>query len=726
MDRQLRKPHISLSLELLYALAAATLAALAVAVSFIIDPRFFYIDDKQAFFIPYMRDIAAQLLRGELPFLSLSTVFGGNYSIDWQHGLLNPISLLSYLLVNSTDNLQLAGAYLAGMYATILSIGLYLLTRSYSIAPKPAVLFTLVMATNNFLLYWAGSSWHNHLSGVTWFVWSWFFIQQCGKRTVYGPLGLLISIYLLLTSGFVQAAFAVCMLMGVFLAQALRDHDFVKLIDILAGGSIALLLALPSLLPAFFTFSFSVRESSISNNGFLTPSIGDYLLGGAAAYLPKIPYYNGDNWHIPIFYLSWLFPPLLFFINPTRAYCLLVKLAPILLLLALLLLLGTGSENLGPVRYPFRFIPFIHIAAGIILFSLLFESGPLEINKKRMLYAQSTIVLMMIVATLEKPSVGGNLVVGVLTMTFLSISIAQYQRWNKNAFLNILFLGTILIFLATHFWEPINPDIADWGGPSRQDSTLPPSTKDFHGYSLSLGPLIGRTTTPTGPELPIAATGILKGGYTFNGYTPFGHKALQQELCIAERTQTNCPEGVSKWTESDPQTKTPLLDLFRINQVTAQYGMWWDGISSRLGPTWHSTRKGNEVETFERNNPTALPGTLSWHPQEIQVAASEPMKHQHEALSITKNPNGGLLVFARLFWPGYRASLNNKPLEVVAHRGFLVAINLPANATGQLRIWFRPPALRLGLGLAGIGLILLTLYPFIRSRIFIEPKLVKN
>jgi hypothetical protein len=716
MDRQSSKPHISPSIDLLYSLAAAALGLLAVAVSFIIDPRFFYIDDKQAFFIPYMTDIAAQLRQGGLPFLSLSTVFGGNYSIDWQHGLLNPISLLSYLLVYSTHNMQLAGAYLAAMYATILSIGTYFLARSYSIAPKPAVLFSLVIATNNFLLYWAGSSWHNHLSGLTWFVWSWLFIQQCGKQTIYGPLGLLISTYLLLTSGFIQAAFAVCILMSVFLVQALREHNLMKLADILSGGGIALLLALPSLLPAFFTFSYSVRESSVSNNEFLTPSIGDYLLGGAAAYLSKIPSYSG-SWHTPIFYLSWFFPPLLFLINPAVAYKLLIKLAPVLLLLIIFLLLGTGAENLGPIRYPFRFIPFAHIAAGIALFSLLFKSGPLEITTKRKHYAQSIIVLMTIVATLEKPSVSNSLVAGILTLIFLSLAITRHQQQGKNAFLHMLFLSTILIFFATHFWEPINPDIADWGGPSQRTSKSPPSIKNFHGYSLTLGPIVPHTTTPSGPELPIAATGILKGTYTFNGYTPFGHKALQQELCIGERTQTDCPEGVAKWTEPDPQTQTSLLDLFKITQITAQYGMWWDGIAPHLGTTWHSAKKGNEVEIFERNAPITLPGTLSWHPKNIQLAAAEPLRNQHESLTIKKNPDGGRLIFARLFWPGYKANFNGEPLNVIAHRGFLVAIDLPANTTGQLRIWFRPPGLLLGLGAATAGLMLFLLYLPTRSKI---------
>lgn len=179
-----REPPITSSTSLSetpYYLAAISIGLLVVAISYFIDPRFFYLDDKQLHFIPYMTDIAAHLLQGELPFLSISTIFGGNYSIDWQHGILNPTSLLSYLLAYSTDNLQLAGALAAAPYLSLLSLAIYLLSRSFGIGQGPALLFTTILATNNFLLYWAGPSWHNHLVGVTWFAWSWFFYSIAGN-----------------------------------------------------------------------------------------------------------------------------------------------------------------------------------------------------------------------------------------------------------------------------------------------------------------------------------------------------------------------------------------------------------------------------------------------------------------------------------------------------------------------------------------------------------------
>ena len=76
--------------NLAFPVFAIMVGIFAVLVPFFIDRRFFYIDDKQTLFVPYVNDIATALVAGDLPFLSLSTVFGGNYGIDWQFGLLNP------------------------------------------------------------------------------------------------------------------------------------------------------------------------------------------------------------------------------------------------------------------------------------------------------------------------------------------------------------------------------------------------------------------------------------------------------------------------------------------------------------------------------------------------------------------------------------------------------------------------------------------------------------
>jgi hypothetical protein len=211
--------------------------------------------------------------------------------------------------------------------------------------------------------------------------------------------------------------------------------------------------------------------------------------------------------------------------------------------------------------------------------------------------------------------------------------------------------------------------------------------------------------------------GLSRGKRTFNGYTPLGHKALQGELCIQERTQTTCPDGIRRWTMPDGDTGAPLLDLFRITEVAAQHGMWRDALAPRLGPGWRSLGRGAAVETFARVDPILLPGTVSWLPRGMQVMAPEAARHQAESLTILANPQGGRLIFARLFWPGYRASLNGDPLPIIAHRGFLVAVDLPPGSTGQLKVWFRPPGLRLGFLLAGLGVVILIAFLWALTRL---------
>ena len=706
---------MNLNKEWYFVLSALALGILAVWVPLMVDPRFFYLDDKQTFVVPYATDIAGSLLNGELPFLSLSTVFGGNYAIDWQHGLLNPYSLLTYLINYAVNDLQLAGALLVGAYLPLLTLGTYLLARSYRLERGPALLFAGVISSNNFLLYWAGGSWHNHLVGTVWFVWSWVFLQGCQEQGRYAVVGFTASAYLLLTCGFPQAAIVLALLTAIYLIRTLRMRDWRPLLDMTVGSLVAILLATPSLLPTVFTLSVTTRETGISNHSFLTPTLGDYLQLGAPAFFPKIQYWNSDM-HVPIFYLAWFIPPLAILVDQSGARRVLGRMAPVIVMLVILLLFGTGPENLGPLRWPFRFLPFIHISAGLIFFAVLFQTGPLILTIERLAMAMGLMALAIVVAVMEEPGTWRvNWFAGLGMAGLFTGSIMLYRWRGCSALLWGLFAGTVAIFVATHVVISRNNDVPDFQVTGMRTGSEPPSMQVFSGYALYLGDRLSHHSVGGVAEFSAAATGILDGTYTFNGYTPLGHKALQQELCIAERTQTLCAAGVAKWLEPDALTQAPLLDLFRIKTVVAQYGMWREGIAAYLGPGWRSLGRGETVEKFERVVPLTLPGTLAWHPQKVRVDAPEPMRHQAESLSVLENAVGGRLIFARLFWPGYHASFNGKPLEVVAHRGFLVAVDLPPETTGRLDLWFRPPGLRLGFALAGLGLMLMLVYLLVRE-----------
>jgi hypothetical protein len=61
-------------------------------------------------------------------------------------------------------------------------------------------------------------------------------------------------------------------------------------------------------------------------------------------------------------------------------------------------------------------------------------------------------------------------------------------------------------------------------------------------------------------------------------------------------------------------------------------------------------------------------------------------------------------VFARVWFPGYYATQDGKPIDVQRHAGALVAVDLPRGAHGELVLHYRSPGF---LPLAGLGIVVL-------------------
>jgi hypothetical protein len=81
----------------------------------------------------------------------------------------------------------------------------------------------------------------------------------------------------------------------------------------------------------------------------------------------------------------------------------------------------------------------------------------------------------------------------------------------------------------------------------------------------------------------------------------------------------------------------------------------------------------------------------------------EPPAAEHERWTIRNGPTAGPLVFARLYLPGFRITLDDVPLETYANHGFLLAARLPAASAGILRLDFVEPTRMACLALAGLG-----------------------
>ncbi|HEX7463172.1 MAG TPA: hypothetical protein VF317_13465, partial [Dermatophilaceae bacterium] len=90
------------------------------------------------------------------------------------------------------------------------------------------------------------------------------------------------------------------------------------------------------------------------------------------------------------------------------------------------------------------------------------------------------------------------------------------------------------------------------------------------------------------------------------------------------------------------------------------------------------------------------------------VSNAAPSNDTAESMTVS-SPSGGSVVFSRLMWPGYTATLDGRPVAVDALKGVFVAVRLPAGThAARLELSFRPPGTTLGLVLAAAGGALLT------------------
>jgi len=90
------------------------------------------------------------------------------------------------------------------------------------------------------------------------------------------------------------------------------------------------------------------------------------------------------------------------------------------------------------------------------------------------------------------------------------------------------------------------------------------------------------------------------------------------------------------------------------------------------------------------------------------VTDAAPSSDTTESMTVSST-TGGSVVFSRLLWPGYTATLDGRPVPVDSVEGVFVSVRLPAGTdAARLALSFRPPGTTLGLGLAAIGAALLT------------------
>ncbi|MGY1746381.1 hypothetical protein [Blastococcus sp. SYSU D00695] len=686
---------------------------------FLRNHRFAYIDDRQADGVAKLVDMGRVLESGEWPWLSTQLVNSGGYAVEYQNGVFNPVNLAFGVLMGHLDDAAL-GSYLQLLFhLAVLAAAAAWLGRSLGLTTPWAVAFAVSVGLGPYTLFWSGA-WYQVVVSFSWLVLAVAAAVafHLGGRRRHG-WSLLVATYLCNQSGWPLALVALGLFVVVLVAARLltrADRGRTAWLAAWYGGGV--LTSLIGLYPLLVSFRFASRSSSVSNgtNANVAPLEG-LLHAADPAYHGWFVNFDGYGLQdLPHFYVAWFVLPVLVFWRPgpglrqPHVRALLVTAAGMLAVTALAAL---GPERVLVFRFPTRFLQYSGLFLLMVV-ALLVGHGRFSLSRRRVAVLAGLIGVQVLTAVQADPAgvvrvVGLNAGVAALCLAMLVPLVADPARRPRlprrlpaaRASGCAVAAGTVLVMVVLAWQNPIGRG-SDWGFPHDLTTVETLSQRDYTLWFGGYAPVADADELPSPAdavagyyaEYHPSSTGLLVGDRQVNGYSPLGHRYLRAHLPIDDHGNFDAADGARLFTAVDPATGRSWLELLRVDQVVAPLGAYDEALRRELDASWRRAEVGRYTATYRRVEPYRLPGLVSSLAPGVAVDPEEscPRRHSRECVPVRNGgDDAGRVVFARLWFPGYSATLDGEPLDVVAHDGTLVAVDLPPGAEGGLVLSYRSP-----------------------------------
>jgi hypothetical protein len=685
---------------------------------FLQNHRFAFIDDRQADGVAKLVDMGRILQSGEWPWLSTNVVNSGGYAVEYQNGVFNPVNLAFGVLMGHLDDAAFASFLQLLAHLVLLTAAAAWLGRMVGLNTPWAVAFAVSVGFQPYTVYW-GAAWYQAIVSFSWFVLAVAAVValHLTGRQRYGWV-LLVATYLCYQSGWPLAIPVLGLFVGaVVVARLVIGQPRGASAWIAAwygGGTVA---SLVGLYPLFVSFTFASRSSSISNKGNFNVAPLEGLLHFAdPSYYGWFHNFNGYVLQdLPHFYVAWFVLPVLVFWRPAwtslrpHVRALVVATVGLLAVTAL----GTlGPERLLVFRFPTRFLQY----SGFFLLlavALLVAHGGFAFSRRRLAVLGGVLLLLMANALQADPDGPGRIVwlgglVGLFCLALVGPRVARSSAGRLRPLARVapshasdaaVAVGTIVVMAILAYLHPMARGY-DWGFPNDLTTVKALSQRDYTLWYGSYPPLVnpGKLPSPADAvagfyaEYHPSSMGLLVGDRQVNGYSPLGDRFLREHVPLDDQGNF-LNTGAEKFTAVDPGTGLTWLELLRVDQVIAELGPRNALLQRDLDRSWRRVAEGTYTATYRRA-PYDLPGLVSYAAPGVEVRAQEAcrLRNSHECVDVTVTGHApGRVVFARLWFPGYSATLDGKPVDVVPYDGALVAVDLPPGAHGKLVISYRSP-----------------------------------
>lgn len=669
-------------------------------------------------FLPYLREYSRLLFSGQSPTLTTQSFSGGNYLVDFHRTALNVSEFVGVVAWRFTSDIRQVALAMAFISVLLLFLGSYFLGRNF-LGRLYSYLFAITVTTLPVIHGFYIGNWWNAAGGMIAFVWLLAAMMWCCQQpSVWKLPAIFVCTWLVFTSGWPHsmAALAITVIITLIwylisrkLGVTVLSWHWVTLIGV--AGFAGFLAAIPAAMEFLKLSSYMARESEFANgSNFGVPSIGQLLSVMNPIGYDFWNYFGYDWWPVAIGFVS-LAVVALPLVVPRLSER--VRRDPFLWLtvaLTIAFLLSTQlPSQLGPLRWPFRFVAYYVIAAAAILFRLL-DGATFKWTKTRWLVSTGGFSLFVVwslartggddwAPLIQLALIGMILVLSVLGILYLM----RYPVCRNGAIVALVVLGIATTIIAP---SPTQTKITT--------GTLPATAVAEQLKQLAAGGYLLDATS--GKNSPGINSHLHAGRYLLydiallNGYDPNVQKPFSDLLGkhgsrgflnpdAAEAVLQPSLVDSNKCVSSILKISAIILPNKSVSKLTDQL--------ADCGFTRSSMRK-NKATVFTAPVSPALPTTLSYsagvNVSDIQAS------NQTESMQISNTSGSSKqLVFSRMYWPGYKATLDGKPLTVTsAESGIVVAVNIPAGAEGKLTLQYATQTLPTSwFVLGGLGLLLL-------------------
>jgi hypothetical protein len=695
---------------------AVVLTAAIAAGRLLATPAFYFADDTQIGAFGQWWELGDRLLSGGIPVLAPQAWQAGNYFAEGQWGLLNPLTWLIALGARASEDPAAFSAVVKIAFLALMALGVHLLARGFGASAPWAALAGVLVPLAGFTVYMDAPSWATGLFNAAVLPWVWWSLRRVveSDRAIWPYL---ISSYVLITFGYVFGVMVLVVILVESLVRALLAKDWARVLRTVLASAWGALLTVVVYLPGVLTAPVTERAGfDILNTGFLNADLSDLASAAAPLATATVGSWWGTVTAAPLVYVAWILP--LFPLVLPMARDAVKRCVPLLVLGLITLVVVIGPSQVGPIRWPVRFMPYLVLAVVVLFAVAAARAYPSRVTRRGILWSAVVLVVTTgITYANTAPTWRSIALVALMQAGFLvgvgMLALAQRSRPSARTRTGVAVAGAMavsaLIVVPQLAAFPATP-LPKFGVPDSV-SRMAEVLDGVEGDAILVGDLYADGERPESfDERLMANLWYLSPASVSSLYTVLPYSAFSKDLCLDLKGATCADALPTLWSE-DPETGLAVVDLMGVSAIVAMKATFPEEPVAPDG--WSGQDAGAFTWLLTRDDPVPAAGGVVWSGEGTRVSVLE-QTETSVRLEVDEVGADGRVTLGRLDYPGYSIQGAQKVDPV---RGWLLTVDVSsASPGGTVVVSFLPPGIWLMVAAAALSAVLVVAWPLLRRR----------